>query len=228
MAPLAPDHAEPAEDRPAARKSPGNPRGRPAASDATDRRGAILDAAETLFAQRGYAATSVREVADAAGVTPAMVHYYFGNKRLLLRAVLESALEPMAVAIAAMKAAPRSTPADIARPMLGLFRRHPQLPALLAREVLLPGGTMQQHFLQFLAPRLGGSVPDLLAREQTQGRVRSSLDPRIGALMLLSLCAFPWIARELAGPGLGVGYDEAGLAALEDHIVELLERGISS
>lgn len=220
--------AVPAGDRPEGPRSRGNPRGRPAATDATDRRAAILDAAETLFAQRSYAATSVREVAEAAGVTPAMVHYYFGNKRLLLRSVLESALEPMAAAIAGMKAAPRSSPADIVRPMLELFRRHPHLPALLAREVLLPGGTMQQHFLRFLAPRLGGSVPALLAREQAEGGIRGSLDPKIGALMLLSLCAFPWIARELAGPGLGIGYDEPGLAALEDHIIELLQRGISS
>ena len=45
------------------RKSSGNPRGRPAGTGTADIRSAILDAAETLFAGQGYAATSIREIA---------------------------------------------------------------------------------------------------------------------------------------------------------------------
>ena len=45
----------------------------------------ILDAAEELFAQQGFAATPVREIAEKVNVNPAMIHYYFGSKRALLR-----------------------------------------------------------------------------------------------------------------------------------------------
>ncbi len=49
-----------------------------------DNRSRILDAAESLFAVRGYAATSVREIVRTAGVTNPMLYYYFGSKEDLL------------------------------------------------------------------------------------------------------------------------------------------------
>ncbi|MBL8314244.1 MAG: TetR family transcriptional regulator [Rubrivivax sp.] len=55
--------------------------------DRTDRRQAILLAAERLFAERGYAAVSIRQIADAAGVPPALVDYHFGQKHELFIAI---------------------------------------------------------------------------------------------------------------------------------------------
>ncbi|MEV4113271.1 helix-turn-helix domain-containing protein [Nonomuraea sp. NPDC049695] len=71
---------------------PARPRGRrPAASrPAIDE---ILEAARQSFADRGYAATSIREVARKAGVDPALVLYYFGDKTGLFRAVVQPAWE---------------------------------------------------------------------------------------------------------------------------------------
>jgi TetR/AcrR family transcriptional regulator len=205
-----------------------NPRGRPAGPDTADVRGEILTAAEALFARQGYAATSVREIAERADVNPAMVHYYFGSKHDLLRQVLDNALEPLAAAIAAMRSSGQAPVAEIVSLLLGAFSQHPSLPVLIAREVLLPGGIMQAHFLEVLAPRLGGSLPDLLAREQAEGRMRADLDPRIGSLLLLSVCAFPLIARDLAEPALRISYDRRGLGRLEEHIELLLREGFAT
>jgi AcrR family transcriptional regulator len=55
--------------------------------DAT--RAQILDAAREMLRQEGYAATTMRAVADHAGVQLSLVHYHFGSKRQLLVAVLE-------------------------------------------------------------------------------------------------------------------------------------------
>ncbi|MCE1227092.1 MAG: TetR/AcrR family transcriptional regulator, partial [Geobacteraceae bacterium] len=40
----------------------------------------LLDAALQLFSTKGYAATSVRELVEAAGVTKPVLYYYFKNK----------------------------------------------------------------------------------------------------------------------------------------------------
>lgn len=48
----------------------------------------ILQAAAKLFAQKGYEATSTREIMEAAGVTKPMLYYYFGSKEGLCRTVL--------------------------------------------------------------------------------------------------------------------------------------------
>jgi AcrR family transcriptional regulator len=55
----------------------------------------ILDAAERLFAATGFRATSLRELTTAAEVNLAAVHYHFGSKEGLIRAVFARRLEPI-------------------------------------------------------------------------------------------------------------------------------------
>ncbi|HSE10721.1 MAG TPA: TetR family transcriptional regulator [Nocardioidaceae bacterium] len=62
-----------------------------------DTRGEILAAARTSFAEAGYGGTSVRAVAAAAGVDPALVHHYFGTKDDLFLAALEFPVDPRVV-----------------------------------------------------------------------------------------------------------------------------------
>jgi TetR/AcrR family transcriptional regulator len=64
--------------------------GRPPKSRMADEgtRAAILGAARSIFARRGVDGTSVREVAEAAGVNNAMIYYHFRDKTGLYRAVL--------------------------------------------------------------------------------------------------------------------------------------------
>ena len=202
-------------------------RGRPPAENAADIRERILDTAEERFARQGYAATPLREIAESVGVNQAMVHYYFGSKHDLLRQVLERTFEPLAIAIAQMRQAGHAPVPEISRLISSTVRAHPNLPVLMVREVMLPGGAMQQPFLEDMAPRLGGALPGMLAGEQAQGRLAQDLDTGITAMLLLALSVFPYIVRDVAEPGLGIPYDEAGLNALERHIGHLLERGVS-
>ena len=60
-----------------------------------DSAGLILDAAEELFARQGFDATSIRAVTRHAGMNPAAVHYHFGSKLILLRALLVRRIEPL-------------------------------------------------------------------------------------------------------------------------------------
>jgi len=55
----------------------------------------ILDAAEALFMEHGFEATSLRAITTAAGVNLAAVNYHFGSKEELFQAVLTRRLDPM-------------------------------------------------------------------------------------------------------------------------------------
>ena len=55
----------------------------------------ILDAAEALFMEHGFEATSMRQMTAAAGVNLAAVNYHFGSKEVLFQAVLTRRLDPM-------------------------------------------------------------------------------------------------------------------------------------
>jgi len=61
-----------------------------------ERRQAILDAAEALFAENGIAATSVRSILAAAGANVAAVHYHFGSKENLVEEVFRRRAEKIA------------------------------------------------------------------------------------------------------------------------------------
>lgn len=203
-------------------------RGRPVDTGQQDLKVRILDTAEALFAENGYAATSIRRIADQAGVNPALVHYYFGNKKALLQAVMERSLEPLGQAIAAMKDSTEASPEKIARLLLSMVVEHPNIPHLLTREVLLPGGEMQQYFVENMAPRLGGALPALLNREKSAGRLRQDSDPAISAVLIMAMCVFPFIARALAEPVLGIDFNEAGFERLTTQVSTLLKHGLMS
>jgi len=55
----------------------------------------ILDAAESLFMEHGFEATSLRAITAAAGANLASVNYHFGSKEVLFQAVLTRRLDPM-------------------------------------------------------------------------------------------------------------------------------------
>ncbi len=57
-------------------------------------REAILEAARESFGANGYAGTTIRGIARAAGVDPALVHHFFGNKESLFGAALELPFDP--------------------------------------------------------------------------------------------------------------------------------------
>ena len=57
--------------------------------DPEQRREQILDAANDLFAERGYDEVSIEDIARAAGVTRGLVHHYFGGRKEVYLALLE-------------------------------------------------------------------------------------------------------------------------------------------
>ncbi|MGV0814864.1 TetR family transcriptional regulator [Mycolicibacterium boenickei] len=73
------------------RKRPGRPAG------PSDKRERILTSARELFARNGIDKTSIRAIAAAAGVDPALVHHYFGTKTQLFAAAIHIPIDPMTV-----------------------------------------------------------------------------------------------------------------------------------
>jgi len=64
-----------------------------------NRLGAVRDAAARLFAERGYAATSMRDIAAACGMLPGSLYYHFAAKEDLLVAVYEAGVEQLTTAV---------------------------------------------------------------------------------------------------------------------------------
>ena len=107
-----------------------------------DTRSAILAEARSLFAAHGYAGTSVRAIAAAAGVDAALVHHYFGTKRELFLAALGAPVDPREVLRPVVDAGVEGAGERLVRAFLGVWDDEAtRLPLLaLVRGVLDPGG----------------------------------------------------------------------------------------
>jgi hypothetical protein len=56
--------------------------------------------------------------------------------------------------------------------------------------------------------------------------MRQDVDPAISAILIMAVCVFPFIARALAEPVLGIKFDDKGIELLNKQITELLQRGM--
>lgn len=97
----------------------------------------ILNAAEALITQRGYRATTMREIAQAAGIKEPGLYNHFKSKERLFSAMLSRALQPLAAAIEQQL---NRAPATENLPGLigDLLAQHPNIPALFQQALMAP------------------------------------------------------------------------------------------
>lgn len=192
-------------------------------------RAAILEAAERLFAERGYDATSLNQVGAAAGVSRGTPGYFFGSKAELYRAVLDRAFAEVREAVRAGRAralaSSQSAEAILAGAVSDYFdflAARPHFIRLIEREALSGGGQLEA------AGHLSAGQEALAAISAELGLDESvSGDAAQLLLSVISLCWFPLIHARTVVPAVGV--DLSDLDALERrrrHVVDLVLHGL--
>jgi AcrR family transcriptional regulator len=203
----------------------GRPRG-----DAPDLRERLIDAAIAQFTRDGIGATSLRAVARAAGVTPAMLHYYFGDKRQLTMAVVGERLLPAAAPLRARVESAGEEPAALAEAfvdgMAEMVARNPWLPALWVREVLCEGGALREIVFKRAVPQLPHLLAQRFAAAQARGRLDPRLDPRLMVVSLVGLTLFPAAGAPIWRKAFET--DDLDAGALRRHALALLDHGMGA
>jgi AcrR family transcriptional regulator len=114
----------------------------------------ILDAAEDLFAERGFAGVSVREIAGRVGLNQASIYNHFPSKQALYEAVLERGFTPIRDLLAEGQGSFLSR--DFQERLLERLVDHlwhtPRLPKLVQREVLDGGEYLERLIDRWLTP----------------------------------------------------------------------------
>jgi len=194
-------------------------------------REALLDTARRLFLAHGFASVSIRRIAAAAGSSPAMIHYHFGDKLGLYRAMLETAMAPVVGALQRLSdpaGAEQLEVADIVRLYTRMLAENPWVPQLIVQEVLAEGGRLREQLIEHFAGRLAPLFVAIIHREQARGALRDDLDPRLAALSAISMTVFPFIALPVTSRVLGLSPDEDTIERLANHTTRVLYEGISA
>jgi AcrR family transcriptional regulator len=188
-------------------------------------RGAIVASALRLFAERGIEATSLREVARAAAVSPALVVHHFGGKEGLVAAVDEAALHEFGEAYVEVElAAGPDLLRRRAEQTASVMRDRPEACAYLGRALV--EGTPGAARLFGLMLEAGGAEIDSLAE---RGALREDADRLWATLQHFFLIWAPLSFRALlerealAGSSL---LDRRNLDRWVAANVELLDRGL--
>ncbi|MBW3567772.1 MAG: CerR family C-terminal domain-containing protein [Proteobacteria bacterium] len=187
----------------------------------------LLVAARREFALHGFRGTTVRHVADQAGVTPAMVHYHFRDKHGLYEAMLRETLDPLLLHLQAL--ASDGNAGSLREAIAGYMRlmvNTPELPALIIRDVLSEDGVMRNTFIRDFASRGARAMRAILERDRAAGRLREDLDPRMTLISLMGMTVFPFIARPIVNKVLELEYDEAMVEQLATHTATLFYNGV--
>lgn len=171
----------------------------------------ILWAAARLFAAKGVAQTSTREIAAAAATTERTLFKHYGSKDALVQAVLEQAVLPhlAPTSLEALRRVIGQFGGDFAAWHMALLESRadalaqaPELTRLLLVEMLRDPALLQR-FADAWRPAVWQPLLALFTRLHDEGRLAAALPPAAATRMFLSLNLGYLIARHLLAPGLG-------------------------
>jgi AcrR family transcriptional regulator len=185
---------------------------------AAERRESILRAATTVFAQAGYRAAKVSDVAARVGVTEPVIFQNFGSKAALFTAVLERAAAEVRAALDDLAADSGSASGLLAHVLAGSAHVRPGPAAAgpaapehmgAAYSVLFADATALTAEPELTEPAghafraIAAHLTDLVRRAQAEGGIRPDADPRAAAWLLLSVLS----ARRLRAAAMPAGLE---------------------
>ena len=161
-------------------------RGRPPRTESGGTRDRILVTAREEFSERGYEKTSVRGIAKAAGVDPALVHHYFGTKEQVFEAAIEVAFAPALRAPEAIGDAPLDEVGErLTRFILGLWENPAtRTPLLAIVRSAVNNETAAAVFRRLIAAQLLRRVAAQVGLPDAELRVELAAAQLVGCAML--------------------------------------------
>jgi len=201
----------------------------PERSGSRTTREAVLDAAERLFAERGFELTSLTDVGAAAGVSRGTPGYFFGSKGELYRAVLERCFAEVRAAVRsgreralASGEPPATVLAGVVSEYFDFITANPNFVRLIEWEALTGGRT-----LEAVPPHIEAAQEALAALS-----AEVALDPEHpeeAAQLLLSvigLCWFPLVHSNTMLRALGIDATTPDFVqARKRHVIDLVLSG---
>ena len=194
-------------------------------------RATIIAAAEAIFAEKGFAAARLQDVADRVGIRRPSIVYYFRNKRDLYEAVLNDLFSELAARIRAAVTSPTPMPERIeavVKAWVSYVGERPSLARVLLREIAEALPARSPVMMRYVAP-ISGVVEEAIRNGQQQG-IFQATDPvhfiitAVGGMVFFT-CAIPVFA-----PGWPFDpLSQEQLLAYESELLEMARRwlGIS-
>ncbi|MRS16554.1 TetR family transcriptional regulator [Enterobacteriaceae bacterium RIT691] len=174
-------------------RRPGRPRGKKAGADNREQ---LMDIALMLFARQGIARVSLNAIAKEAGVTPAMLHYYFTSREALVDQLLEERFMPLRNRIAAVFATHPDDPVRSLTLMVQVLAevagQYAWFAPLWMQEMIGEMPVLRQQMHARFGDDKYHNMLSTLARWQSEGKLNRELAPELLITTLISLVLVPF------------------------------------
>ena len=145
-----------------------------------DKQLAIINAAQKLFAVSGFDGTSVRDIAQEAGVNVAMISYYFGSKEKLMEAVFEQRTNNIRIKVENLLQDTKLSCLDKMNVLIDdyveKFIQQQEFHKIMLREQLIEKDTPIAGLIHELKKRNLSSIKKLIQEGQKSGEFRKNVD----------------------------------------------------
>lgn len=206
-------------------RRPGRPSG---SARGPQQREKLLEVALGLFARQGILETTLGAIAREAGVTPAMVHYYFNTRDQLIDVLIDECFVPLRAQFGEPfrnhPDDPVAALTDLALLFVKVADENPWFPPLWVREVISEGGVLRQRMHERFGNANRKAALVAIRRWQREGRLNRALEPSLVFLTLLGLTVLPFATskqwRDLPARR------QVSAQAIARHAVALLLHGV--
>jgi AcrR family transcriptional regulator len=147
-----------------------------------DRREVILTCAATLFARNGVAATTVRQIADEAGILSGSLYHHFESKEAIVDEIISSYLDDLRSRYRTVLAAggePRDRLRDLVLVSLETVEAHPHATEIYQNDVNYLSQLDRFGYLKSTAKEVQNTWLEVIKAGIAQGVFRADLDPKI-------------------------------------------------
>ena len=146
------------------------------------RQGELLAIAADLFAERGYNATTVRDIADAAGILSGSLYHHFSSKQSMIDAILSTFIERTITSYEAVRAlgkSPTETFEGLVRVSLASMNEHRSAILIYQNEARFLAAQPEFAYLTNAHRRFERIWTEVLESGVESGEFRDSIDPRL-------------------------------------------------
>ena len=157
----------------------------------------ILEAAKNVFVTKGMEGARMQEIADAAGINKALLHYYFRSKERLFEAIFSEIIKfafPKITRIAQSDEPFVTKLEQVVDAYIDLLIKHPFIPGFVMKELNRDPSGLFKMIVKFgLNPQF---FFDQIQLAMDRGEI-IQMPPRHLAANIISMCIFPFAARPL-------------------------------
>lgn len=188
----------------------------------------LLSVATGLFAEHGYAGTSIRMITDKAGANLGAITYHFGSKEALYEKVfgtLTHPFRPYMVEAVGTEGSPLDRLERFVRGLFQYLRDHPKLPRLITQHLAshLP---LLESVRRTMVGNIG-HIAALISEGQQNGTIRDG-DPRLMALSIGSQPLFLSLVGHALRESTAIDQDDPETGRdIEDSVVEFVRAGLA-